>query len=287
MTYAISDTSDHNSYDQYDELEDGIDHEFLTDEERQALAGDNDDSDSNADANTDENINADENTGTDTDGSLEDPVDNSRPSHESAFTPKLEVQAVDADAINSLRAEREALQDKLEVGDISAREYHAAFSKLTDQITDLSQAAKMAEFADRQNQQIAEQRWAWEQDAFMRDNPQYKDDAILRGALDAQLRIQYADEGADKVSGLDHLRNAAKAIAERFSPKTPAAKESPDKPASRKADLSLVPNTLASAPASGVNTNTFEDIDNLVGLKKEQALARLSKDQREAYLSGG
>lgn len=190
----------------------------------------------------------------------------------------------------------EELANKYENGDLSFSEYRKAERQLNteyDKVRNEATARLLkAEIAAEHSHQAAQQKWELEQSLFFQDNPGYKEDAILRGALGAQLEALYADEANAGKSGIWFLREAGRLVDARFNRETPAAqakdldaaKESLRKKAAKPVNA---PKTLASVPTAEANQDSgeFAHIDKLTGLDFERALSRLTPDQYERYMA--
>ena len=223
------------------------------------------------------------------------------------FIPQFQAEGVEnfKERISALDTEYDQkaaeLATKYENGEMSFSEYRKEERNLSRTYEDvryeLQERNLKAEIAAEHSRQSAAQKWDVEQNLFYADNPDYKADPILRGALSAQLELMYADEKNAGKSGLWFLREAGKAIDEKFNRSVPVQatkqnvtklREAEDTLAKRKARHPEIPKTLADVPAAEANDdggNEFAYLDKLSGTDYEQALARLTDRDRERYMA--
>ena len=303
---------------------------LLSDTEREALtatdvddeglaeiAGDDDDGEDDADDGTEEDGDADdsESEEADTEGEQaddpgeeqeaeqEDPaeetlLDNIPPVH---FVPKLSgdvlpqfQQQIDA-LENSRQAERDALEDKFEAGDIDSKAYREQ-SRAIDSA--LRAETRKIEAAS-QNAEINGQLWAAEQAAFFKANKTYTREAnpVLWGTLNQEVMRVANDPATSGLTGIQVLclakANVEKAFSAMFpgASKEKAAAEKPGKkPVTPKPKAQRPTHqTLRDVPAADtadVGSDRFAHLDKLTGLKLEAAIASMSEADKQAYLSG-
>jgi len=181
----------------------------------------------------------------------------------------------------------EKLSDRYEIGELSFTEFQKESRDLNalyfSEKTKLDSEKLKSEIAIEQSKQIADQRWQWEQDIFFKDNKAFKDDPVLYGALDATLKAMYQDQANTGKNGLEMLREAAKRVNARFEITIPAQKIQDQKQKARPE----LPKTLANIPAadSNIESGEFDYIDKLSGLAYEAAIAKMSDEQRDRFLS--
>jgi len=190
----------------------------------------------------------------------------------------------------------DALAAKYESGDLSFSEYRKqdrAMQAEYDQAKQgISEALLTERIAAEHSKQSAEQTWQAEQDMFFADNEIYKTDPILRGALGAQLDTLYADSANEGKSGLWYLREAGKAIDERFN-RAPADASSDalalakDKQRKKAAEPVPAPRTLGDVPAAEANIDAgeFAAVDKMQGIAYEEAIAAMSPTTYERFMA--
>jgi hypothetical protein len=225
------------------------------------------------------------------------------------FAPQYQVQGVEnfKEVVAQLDAELDTkaadLAAKYESGELSFTDYRKEERALSrfyeDQRQELVKANLKAEIAAEHSRQSSAQKWELEQNLFFSDraeNADYKTDPVLRGALSAQLEVLYADEKNAGKPGIWFLREAGKALDERFNrvaaPTSPQAnsklKETEEMLRKRKASHPDIPKTLASIPTAEENVdnkNEFDWLDKLSGLDLERAMAKMSDTERDRYLA--
>ena len=301
---------------------------LLSDTEREALtatdvddeglaeiAGDDDDEEDDADDGTEEDDGAEdsdsEESGTEgeqdddpgEEQEQEDPaeemlLDDIPPVH---FVPKLSgdvlprfQQQIDA-LEGSKQAERDALEDKFEAGDIDSKTYREQ-SRAIDSA--LRAETRKIEAAS-QNAEINGQLWAAEQAAFFRANKTYTREAnpVLWGTLNQEVMRVANDPATAGLTGIQVLCLAKANVEKAFSAMFPGA--SKDKaPAEKPGKKPVTPKpkaqrpnhqTLRDVPAADtadVGNDRFAHLDKLTGLKLEAAIASMSEADKQAYLSG-
>lgn len=221
-----------------------------------------------------------------------------------------------ADDLKALDKQEEELDKAADAGDKSTAEARKEEREITRRRLELSREQSNLEHQQataireaEQNDKMSKAFWDHEQQVFFDSHPEYfvteKDaegndvmapDVALTGALDGLVR-KYARENPNK-SGTWALHQAHKVVMEKFMKKeTPVvetkAEQKPKvvehkKPVpSRQPDLKSVPKTLAKVPAAAdadVGKDTeFSHLDDLSGVEFEQALAKLTDDQRARY----
>lgn len=224
-----------------------------------------------------------------------------------AFAPQFQAKGVEdfKGATAKLNGDYEALTDELatkyEAGDLSFSDYRKQERNITREYEaikqELYEANLKADIAADYNKQSSAQKWELEQNLFYSDNADYKDDAILRGALSAQLNVLYDDTANQGKSGLWFLREAAKIIDTKFARTTPYAvsseakeslKQAEEAMSRRKANQPNIPKTLGGVPVAESNeeaSNEFSYMDKLNGTAYETALSKMNESQRDRYMA--
>lgn len=305
---------------------------LLSDTEREALtatdvddeglaeiAGDDDDGEDDADDGTEEDGDADdsESEEADTEGEqADDPgdeqeaeqeevanevaidLDNIPPVH---FVPKLSgdvlpqfQQQIDA-LENSKQAERDALEDKFEAGEIDSKAYREGVRAIDAALRVETRKIEAAS----QNAEINGQLWAAEQAAFFRVNKTYTREAnpVLWGTLNQEVMRVARDPATAGLSGIQVLCLAKANVEKAFSAMFPGASKE-KAPAEKAGKKPVTPKpkaqrpthqTLRDVPAADtadVGNDRFAHLDKLTGLKLEAAIASMSEADKQAYLSG-
>ena len=106
-----------------------------------------------------------------------------QPAERGEFVPRFE-----ADPVEGIDEKQTELETKLENGDLTLAEYNRE--------RDAIQAAKLqADFAAKQNDAIARQRWQWEVDSYLDQNKQFRDNPLLNAAFDKA--VQHVQQSFD------------------------------------------------------------------------------------------
>ena len=225
-------------------------------------------------------------------------LDNIPPVH---FVPKLSgdvlpqfQQQIDA-LEGSKQAERDALEDKFEAGEIDSKAYRESVRAIDSALRVETRKIEAAS----QNAEINGQLWAAEQAAFFKANKTYTREAnpVLWGTLNQEVMRVARDPATAGLSGIQVLCLAKANVEKAFSAMFPGA--SKEKAPAEKAGKKPIPpkpkaqrpthQTLRDVPAADaadVGTDRFAHLDKLTGLKLEAAIASMSEADKQAYLSG-
>lgn len=230
---------------------------------------------------------------------------------EQPFVPPVaEVEDVDYEGERSkLLDERKELRASLRNGDIDQDEFDEKLDAVNDKLQDLAVRRERAESAVAQNQAVAAAQYQWTLGQVKRHIANTEgidyDAPENRGLLmswDGKIKALASDEAnADKpaewflTEAHKQVRAEMEAIAVRLgfkkgdAPVTPKDNALKDALNKRKPDTTKA-KSLANLPtAEGASTHKdgdFAHLDGLDGLELEAALARLPKDQADAYLAG-
>lgn len=217
------------------------------------------------------------------------------------FVPKLSgdvlpqfQQQIDA-LENSKQAERDALEDKFEAGEIDSKAYRESVRAIDSALRVETRKIEAAS----QNAEINGQLWAAEQAAFFRVNKTYTREAnpVLWGTLNQEVMRVARDPATAGLSGIQVLCLAKANVEKAFSAMFPGASKE-KAPAEKAGKKPVTPKpkaqrpthqTLRDVPAADtadVGTDRFAHLDKLTGLKLEAAIAAMSEADKQAYLSG-
>lgn len=217
------------------------------------------------------------------------------------FVPKLSgdvlpqfQQQIDA-LENSKQAERDALEDKFEAGEIDSKAYRESVRAIDSALRAETRKIEAAS----QNAEINGQLWAAEQAAFFKANKTYTREAnpVLWGTLNQEVMRVANDPATAGLTGIQVLCLAKANVEKAFSAMFPGA--SKDKaPAEKGGKKPVTPKpkaqrpthqTLRDVPAADtadVGNDRFAHLDKLTGLKLEAAIAAMTEADKQAYLSG-
>jgi hypothetical protein len=191
------------------------------------------------------------------------------------------------------QAKIDALDQRYEDGDIALKEYNKERDKLRDEIaelkSDFKNATRQAEIDKSHNEQVAAQKWDWEQQTFFEQNPEYNfdKDPVLYGAIDSCVKTLAAKEENASKSGFWFLNEAKKMVDEKFKITTSKTED-------KGGDGRDVPRpdlkTLSHIPSADKNQITnkqdeFSHLDNLSGLELEKEVAKLTKEQQDRFMA--
>lgn len=210
--------------------------------------------------------------------------------------------------ISEVDAELDALESKLDEGDLQLSEFMRESRRLNNERQELVADRREQEILQNTNAALYETDWNTSVANFMGDNSQFQN-PIMMGALEAALKELYAEP--DNVGSSHHwyLETAKRAVMEQITPQQASVENPPDnenspqqqrrqqlasqqgKRAQQAAkDRQKVPQNLANVPASEDNPgddDEFSHLDRLEGVELEQALAKMSDAQVDRYLRAG
>lgn len=197
----------------------------------------------------------------------------------------------DADAkLAEIATKKDELLSQFDDGDITAKEYQQQLDALGKQEREIERAVDKAALAAEMEQQRQQNEWIATVNAFIDSNSQYKDNPRLYRALDQEVRDIAVTPEAANWSGRQILEKAHANLAEAFG----FAKEQP-KPAVEAAAAAKpapqIPPTLGRVPAADINDaagGKYAALDRLADTDPaayEEAIAKLSDAERDAYMA--
>lgn len=199
--------------------------------------------------------------------------------------------------LTEIATEKGALAEKLDDGDLTSKEYQAELDKLNKEERTLERAIDRAEIArDLENQRLTNERMT-EINTFLKEVDIPHDPKNLRfKVLDAAVRDVANEEANANLSAREVMQKAYDlCISEgALQPKKaadPAAKPADAKPAAKQKTPINAPPTLASLPASEINStedNRFAFLNRITDPdRREAAFNKLTPADQEAYLATG
>lgn len=279
--------------------------DFLSDAEREAL----EDEDLDATPVVDDEDDAEEEAEGDDAGASEnddgaEPEDPEEPealaARETLLTPGGDLGKIDGD-IEALKSERDRLEALYEASDsdLSYGEHRAKVREIEDAIADLKAERAEIKAVQRVSDHYQQEWWNREIRNFKRaaakEGVDYDGDKKLEAEWDKAVRFLGNDpENADKSADW-FLKEAHEMVKARFKlGQAPAAQ--PAKPrsrvdealAARRAKAGRGPVSLAQLPEAGSEAegeSEFSHLDRLSGMALERALAKMTPDQQDRYLT--
>lgn len=223
------------------------------------------------------------------------------PDNTESFRPQYVVPLPDdyQAQVNAVGAEYEKLAQQLKDGEIDFDEYHAKSAEVLARRDELSSIRVKHEIAAEMTQQNSAQEWQWTIKRFMaraaRDEGiDYNKDADKARDLDLFVKAlgnDPANAERDMEWFLNEGHRRVKAMAGITTAETPKAAANLDKSGKpvRKSPVSSAPVTLAHVPGSdgpGDLAGEFVHLDALEGDDLENAVARMSQEQRNRFAQG-
>lgn len=184
------------------------------------------------------------------------------------------------------------LREKFHDGDIDLDEYEAERTKLEDERTDLRMQMKLHEAEVKGRQQAMLNQFYQQRDNFFERNADlYKTDRVKGMFQQIVQEIAANPENANQTAEF-FITEADKQLRSDFGIPAPGANEQPEgKRRSRKKsarDRANVPPNIGDAPAAEIpetSTSEFAHLEKLSGMELERALAKLTPEQQERYLT--
>lgn len=215
--------------------------------------------------------------------------------------------------IDSAAAERKALRDAYNDGELTDDEFDAKMDALNDSIVEAKAAIKEAEKAEAQSLEAMQAAWFSKVDAFLDANPAFRDNTPnpkLEGnsyltALDTVMKAvnqdaRYADmtmnerieasakivrayvqqqTGAD-IPGLDRKGGAAKEKDARATAKAKVAEQG------KRPDPVQTLGNVTAATETEIEDSRFAAIDKAEGMDAEAMFQRMTPAEQKAFLRG-
>ena len=198
--------------------------------------------------------------------------------------------------LDSLQAE---LDKKYDDEDLDAKEYLAQSRLITEETANINADVREATFVHNANKTFAVNNWQQSVNDFVATNDEFQT-PIMQGALNAALNELYGDEKNIGSSHNWYLQTAANAVRDQITPAQAAADNPSDADPNSKAVAAAkaaaaksndakgkLPKTLSDVPVAddaGTGKDKFADIDSLEGVELEAALAGMTKEQEQEYL---
>lgn len=212
--------------------------------------------------------------------------------------PPLRAKAPDnADELMSqLAQEEEALAQKFDDGDITAREYRDSINKLNDQRDEIKWATREANLASKMQRQAEENAWHKDVQDFMTTTAAHitKSKAAMV-AFDEVVKNVTADPANANLSNRAQLDKAFKVyndeMAAAFGVKPQDQQPAAKAPAPAPKAARNIPPTLARVPAAeseNLDGGKFANLDRLAAMDPaayEAAVAKMSEAERSQFES--
>jgi hypothetical protein len=221
----------------------------------------------------------------------------SQPQAAPAPAPILIVQAP-ADAkeqLDKIAADKAALIEKWETGEVTGKEYQTQLDALNDKQFDLKAQVREAELAQKMEDQRVQNQWVADCNAFLAKHEEYADKTGERYKLLNETIMALASMPSNQ--GLSNEKALAKAHrmvqVEMGETPTPAAttQAPPTKVTQHKVPKPAAPLNIGTLPAADMNDTSGGEFASLNALQKsgdveayEAAVAGLSEAQRARYL---
>lgn len=200
--------------------------------------------------------------------------------------------------VKALNEETSALAQKFRAGEIEFEEYETQQTALLQRRDELREIKIKAEIASEMGAQSAENEWKATVSSFVSatakaEGINYATDAEKQADLDLFVkRLAEIPANGDKPMRwfLEEAHKRVKALHGIATPEKKQDDPEAAKPTARKAPTEAIPKTLAQVPGSdgpGDVADEFANLDNLEGLELEDALRKMTPEQRERYAMAG
>lgn len=191
-----------------------------------------------------------------------------------------------ADQIKALEGQVDALDAKFDEGELTAAELRQQTRDIERQIRELERTGERAQLS--RDAQAA----TWENETvanFLANNAAYQEGSFLYQALDTEVRKLQVGAYKDNPFSPEILTKAHENITSGIAALSGgAAPRGKDNPGTKQREI---PPNLGGLPSAADDDlgggGDFAYLDRLQGLAYEEALAKLTPDQQEAYLARG
>lgn len=196
------------------------------------------------------------------------------------------------DRMSAIDAEMIELGQKLDDGDISAREFSERNVALQNEKSSLDRSVVKAE----DKLETAETTWRDECKTFLDapENALYSN-KLLKSTLNEAVMEVARDESLSKLTGIEVLQEAdrrvrklmGQAIPDEAKKETGKSTKAQDELKRRSESKKGMPKTLAGIPSADESDSggEFAELERLDGIEAEEAFARMPKDKQDRYLA--
>ncbi|QMV33246.1 hypothetical protein KMC51_gp08 [Ralstonia phage Gervaise] len=199
----------------------------------------------------------------------------------------------DADTkLKGLADKRAELRKQYDDGDITFDELESARDEITKEEKAIERAQLKAEMAAEMQQQQTVNDWNRDVNSFLDANPEYRASDVRYQALDMMVRKIGGAPEAAKMTGPQVLAKAHEELQKAFGVAAPAKKDEGNGKGEKKPPPKVdVPPSLGKLPAAennDTNGGKYAALDRLLEtdpLAHEEAIAKLSASERDAYLA--
>lgn len=196
-------------------------------------------------------------------------------------------------SLKGLSEQEAALWEEFDTGEIERPELQAQLRALESERAALNKAQIKAEISAEMSEQTSAQEWAWNVKRFIAavakdEKIDYNKDADKQADLDLFVRALGADPRNSEKQMEWFLQEAHRLVKAKNGIATtqPTVKEAA---VARKSPVGDLPKSLAQVPGGegpGDLGGEFVNLDKLSGMELENALAKMTPDQRERYSLG-
>ncbi|MGH2343388.1 hypothetical protein ACRC7T_18135 [Segnochrobactraceae bacterium EtOH-i3] len=193
--------------------------------------------------------------------------------------------------IDAIPAERDAIEDRYEAGEIDAKKRRSELARLDNEMLDARLKIERASLAAEMTRQQETSRWQQSVQDFAMDHPVVRKSELTWNAFDQAVRAVTGDRAN---AGLSHRKILEKALAsftDAFGLPGGASEQASPKAPKKARQERAIPPTLAKMPAAAITDagdGRWTNLDRLADrdpIAYEKAFARLSEADREAYLA--
>lgn len=178
------------------------------------------------------------------------------------------------------------LDELFDEGELTSKEYRDQQNALMAEKRDIEHDELKAKVKQELDAENGKREWMKAQERFFKaeENARFRDDEVLLGALDQQVRKLAVTPEAANLTGDEILARARAVIAKSFGLAEAAAPRKDGKPA--RPQRPKVPVDMGGLPAAGSERpqdGKFSHLNGLTGEALEDAVSRLSPADQEAW----
>lgn len=195
------------------------------------------------------------------------------------------------DQVAAIGTDRDALTEKFEDGDLTTKEYNDELKSINDREFDLKTLKNNADLSQNIEENRARADWIDTTNQFLADNPDFQKtadgDALFNALNNEVMRIAGLEDSAN-LTGVQILTKARDSINRQLGRTAVDSKKEDGEPVAPKAvKKEVLPINIGKLPASAATDaddgNPYKQLDSMSAVEREDALSRMTDDQREQY----
>lgn len=204
---------------------------------------------------------------------------------------KADAPANAQERLDAIAAEKAALIEKFDGGELTTKEYTEALEKLSDERDELRWSLRKNQLSVELTEQQKLDAWFSEVHTFASENPVLQSSPVIWNAFDEVVKRVGSDPATANLPDREGLELAFRILKQELGPLVGGASAPTPAPSTPPVERH-VPPTLAHIPAAAIDTVAdarFDSLDRLSNTdpeKYEEAFAKMSPADQQRYLAG-